>query len=61
MCFRGSKSIEKKGAPARGGALFLSAENNVNMSEREDCVLKKSNMTPWGRASATRFISKRRK
>ncbi|AGZ55419.1 hypothetical protein U471_07090 [Bacillus amyloliquefaciens CC178] len=39
----------------------MSAENNVNMSEREDCVLKKSNMTPWGRASATRFISKRRK
>ncbi len=36
----------------------MSAENNVNMLERKDCVLKKSNMTPWGRASATRFISK---
>ncbi|EIF12256.1 hypothetical protein MY7_0558 [Bacillus sp. 5B6] len=39
----------------------MSAENNVNMSEREDCVLKISYMTPWGRASATRFMSKRRK
>ncbi|RUS03763.1 Sulfate and thiosulfate import ATP-binding protein CysA [Bacillus velezensis] len=39
----------------------MSAENNVNMSELEDCVLKNSNMTPWGRASVTRFMSKRRK
>ncbi|RAP16259.1 hypothetical protein C2W63_03582 [Bacillus velezensis] len=29
------------------GRFFLSAENNVNISELEDCVLKNSYMTPW--------------
>ncbi|ANF35603.1 hypothetical protein KR92_01710 [Bacillus sp. CN2] len=48
MCDRGSKSIEKRCSVQRRGAFFVSGKQFKYVGT-EDCVLKKSNMTPWGR------------